>query len=71
MVQRLDIVKLGATAQESHAVVSNPAGGRVYVKQHTTGAVRQVAVERCVVIGHTEDYQHASVVPVQQDRSQQ
>ncbi|OYC97227.1 hypothetical protein [Microbacterium sp. Yaish 1] len=61
MVQRLDIVKLGATAQERHTVVSHPVGGRVYVKQHTTGKVREVAVERCIVTGHAEDYQHATV----------
>lgn len=62
MVKRLDIVKLGATAQERHTVVAHPVAGRVYVKQHTTGKVREVAVERCVVIGHADDYQHAGMV---------
>ncbi|WP_295103123.1 hypothetical protein [uncultured Microbacterium sp.] len=57
-IQRLDIVKLGPTAQEAHTVVSHPVGGRVHVKQHTTGKVREVNVDRCIVIGHAEDYQH-------------
>lgn len=55
MIQRLDIVKLGATAKEAHVVVGDPHGGRVMVKQCSTGAVRFVAIERCVVIGHVQN----------------
>jgi hypothetical protein len=54
-VKRLDIVKLGEKAQETHTVVGDPHGGRVAVKQHTTGAVRYVSLDRIVVIGHHDD----------------
>lgn len=64
-VKRLDIVKLGPKAQELHTVLGEPFAGRVWIKQHTTGVVRQVAADRCIVVGHQEDYQHASMVRTQ------
>lgn len=54
-VERFDIVKLGPTAREMHTVIGGPFSGRVFVKQQTTGVVRSVSVDRCIVIGRAGD----------------
>lgn len=46
-----DTVKLGPTAREKHHVMHAPKGSDyVTVRQWTTGKIRDVRVDRCVVV---------------------
>jgi DNA-binding beta-propeller fold protein YncE len=45
-----DTVKLGHTAREKHYVLSPPQGDYVEVRQCSTGKVRVVRRDRCVVV---------------------
>lgn len=45
-----DTVKLGPKAREKHYVLDPPQGDYVRVRQWTTGKVRTVRKDRCVVI---------------------
>ena len=44
-----DTVKLGPTAREKHYVLSSPQGDYVEVRQCSTGKVRVVRKDRCIV----------------------
>lgn len=44
-----DVVKLGASAREKHSVLAVYPDGFVTVRQASTGAIRRVRMNRCIV----------------------
>lgn len=50
MIERGDVVRLGKTAVEKHYVVNVWGDGTVQVRQDSTGKVRNVRANRCVLV---------------------